>query len=183
MKQELQQQQLESSQQWVEKIVVGLNLCPFAKPVIKANGLRYALTQSVVRDELIAFFLAELELISNANELTIATSLVIYPNALGDFYDYLDFVAQCEELLAQAGLNAEFQIASFHPDYQFAGVSEDDVSHWTNRSPFPMLHLIREAQMSRVLANHPNPDSIPERNIELLREMGKKAILQLTAKT
>lgn len=183
MKQEIQQQQLELSKQWVEKVVVGLNLCPFAKPVIKANGLRYALTQSVADDALIAFFLAELELISNADEVTIATSLVIYPNALGDFYDYLDFLAQCEELLVRAGLSGEFQVASFHPDYLFAGVGEEDVSHWTNRSPFPMLHIIREAQMSRVLANHPNPDSIPERNIELLREMGKEAILRLTTKT
>ncbi len=173
------EQQLEKSQRWVEKVVVGLNLCPFAKPVLKANSLRYALCSDESDKQLVQFFLSELDMISQADESDIATTLVVMPNGLADFYDYLDFLATCEDLLKQSGLQAEFQLASFHPDYIFAGVDADDVSHFTNRSPYPMLHIIREAQMSRVLANHPNPENIPERNIQLLREMGKAAIIDL----
>ena len=174
------EQQLEKSQRWVEKVVVGLNLCPFAKPVLKANSLRYALTSEESQEQLAKFFLSELDTISQADEADIATTLVLMPKGLTDFYDYLDFLAMCEDLLKQSGLQAEFQLASFHPNYIFAGVDEDDASHFTNRSPYPMLHIIREAQMSRVLANHPNPENIPERNIQLLRDMGKAAVLALS---
>jgi hypothetical protein len=173
------EQQLEKSQRWVEKVVVGLNLCPFAKPVLKANSLRYALSSECTPEQLAKFFLIELDIISQADEAVIATTLVVMPEGLTDFYDYLDFLADCEDLLQKSGLQSEFQLASFHPDYIFAGVDEDDASHLTNRSPYPMLHIIREAQMSRVLANHPNPEKIPERNIQLLREMGKTAVLEL----
>lgn len=174
------EQQQQASQRWVEKVVVGLNLCPFAKPVLKANSLRYAMCADKTQQQLAAFFLTELDLIAQSDEADIATTLVVIPNALADFYDYLDFLALCEELLAKSGLQSEFQLASFHPKYIFAGVDEQDVSHYTNRSPYPMLHIIREAQMSRVLANHPDPDKIPERNIQLLREMGKNALRALT---
>lgn len=178
MSKSLELQQLELSQQWVEKVVVGMNLCPFAKPVIKAKSLRYAITQASALPDLQTYFLQELTHITTVDEEQVATTLVIFPLALADFYDYLDFVALCEQLVTKAGLDGEFQLASFHPNYLFAGVCENDVSHWSNRSPYPMLHIIREAQMSRVLANHPNPDSIPERNIELLRSLGRDGLIE-----
>lgn len=172
------QQQLTLTQQWLETIVVGMNLCPFAKPVIKAQSLRYALTTESDNEQLLHFFLAELEKIQQASEQQIATTLVIMPNAVADFYDYLDLLAQCEELLEGAHLADEFQLASFHPGYLFAGVDADDMSHWTNRSPYPILHIIRQGQMSRLLANYPNPESIPKRNIALLRDMGKSELIK-----
>lgn len=174
------EQQLAKSQRWVEKVVVGLNLCPFAKPVLKENSLRYSICEDTSEQQLATFFLTELDLISASSEADIATTLIVIPDALSDFYDYLDFVALCEDLLKKSGLQDEFQLASFHPQYIFSGVDENDASHYTNRSPYPMIHIIREAQMSRVLANHPNPERIPERNIALLQEMGKEAVIALT---
>lgn len=178
MLKKLEQQQLELSRQWVEKVVVGMNLCPFAKPILIADSLSYALTQAEELADLETFFLEQLMHITASVEAKIATTLVIFPKALANFYQYLDFVARCEELVEQAGLAEQFQLASFHPNYVFADVQEEDLSHWTNRSPFPMLHIIREAQISRVLANHPNPQSIPERNIEFLRELGKEELVK-----
>jgi len=172
------QQQLTLTQQWLETIVVGMNLCPFAKPVVKAQSLRYALTQTSDSEQLLRFFLAELEKIAQASEQQIATTLVIMPSAVADFYDYLDLLAQCQGLLESAQLAGEFQLASFHPGYLFAGVDIDDMSHWTNRSPYPMLHIIRQGQMSRLLAGYPNPESIPQRNIQLLRELGRAELIQ-----
>ncbi len=166
------------SRQWVETIVVGLNLCPFASPVVRNNTLRYAVSESVDTEELANDFLYELNLIQAADEKEIATSLLIMPRAVADLYDYLDLLAHFEKLLAKAGLSGEFQLASFHPAYLFAGVDADDLSHWTNRSPFPMVHIIREGQMSRVLMHYENPEEIPERNIKLLRELGREGLLE-----
>ena len=179
MNSQLAQQQMERTKQWLEDVVVGLNLCPFAKPVVKAKSLRYALSHGTQADELLSFFCAELDYINRADELKTATTIVVLPNCLGDFYDYLDFLAACEHKLKECELEGVFQLASFHPHYLFAGVEEDDISHYTNRSPYPMIHIIRESQMSRVLAKHPNPDAIPERNIALLKSMGKDALEKL----
>ena len=166
------------TRQWVETMVVGLNLCPFAAPVVKKDTLRYAVTEGQSEEDLAHAFLSELEKIQKANEVDIATSLVIMPKALTDFYDYLDMLAVFENLLKASGLEGTFQLASFHPNYQFAGVAAEDLSHWTNRSPFPMVHIIREGQMERVLAHYPNPDAIPERNINLLRELGREELIK-----
>lgn len=166
------------TRQWVETMVVGLNLCPFAAPVVKKDTLRYAVTEGQSEEDLAHAFLSELEKIQKANEVDIATSLVIMPKALADFYDYLDMLAVFENLLKASGLEGTFQLASFHPNYQFAGVAAEDLSHWTNRSPFPMVHIIREGQMERVLAHYPDPDAIPERNINLLRELGREELIK-----
>ena len=166
------------TRQWVETMVVGLNLCPFAAPVVKKDTLRYAVTEGQSEEDLAHAFLSELEKIQKANEVDIATSLVIMPKALADFYDYLDMLAVFENLLKASGLEGTFQLASFHPNYQFAGVAAEDLSHWTNRSPFPMVHIIREGQMERVLAHYADPDAIPERNINLLRELGREELIK-----
>jgi len=166
------------TRQWVETMVVGLNLCPFAAPVVKKDTLRYAVTEGQSEEDLAHAFLSELEKIQKANEVDIATSLVIMPKALTDFYDYLDMLEVFENLLKASGLEGTFQLASFHPNYQFAGVAAEDLSHWTNRSPFPMVHIIREGQMERVLAHYPDPDAIPERNINLLRELGREELIK-----
>ncbi len=166
------------TRQWVETIVVGLNLCPFASPVVRKNTLRYAVSESEDVDALANDFVNELSLIQEADEKEIATTLLIMPRAVTDLYDYLDLLAYFEKLLAKAELSGVFQLASFHPAYLFAGVDADDLSHWTNRSPFPMIHIIREGQMSRVLMHYENPEEIPERNIKLLRELGREGLLK-----
>jgi len=178
MSKNTEQQQLELCTQWLEKVVIGMNLCPFAKPVAKAGGIHYAITAQSKRKELLTFFALELARIERATADEIATSLVIFPQGLDDFYDYLEFLEQCEALLESTGQRGSFQLASFHPQYLFAGVAADDLSHWSNRSPLAMVHIIREQQMSEVLAKHPNPDAIPQRNISFLRELGREELIK-----
>ncbi|WP_296058004.1 DUF1415 domain-containing protein [uncultured Amphritea sp.] len=165
------------TRQWVETMVVGLSLCPFAAPVVRDNSLRYAVTEAQGGESLVAAFMAEVELILAADEHEVSTTLFIVPAGLEDFYDYLDHLRLFEELLEQAGLEGVLQLASFHPAYRFAGVPEDDLSHWSNRSPWPAFHIIREAEMSRALTHYANPEQIPERNIRLLRELGREGLI------
>ncbi len=166
------------TRQWVETMVVGLNLCPFAAPVVRDNSLRYAVTRAQESESLVAAFLAEVELILAADEKDISTTLFIVPAGLEDFYDYLDYLRLFEELLQEAGLEGVLQLASFHPGYLFAGVPEDDLSHWSNRSPWPAFHIIREAEMGRALTHYANPEQIPERNIQRLRELGRAGLIE-----
>jgi len=164
---------------WVESLVVGLNLCPFAKRELVKNRVRFAVTAAVTEEQLLMDLQAELELL-NSNE-AVETTLLIHPKALQDFYDYNQFLNYADSLLAQMGLNGVYQIASFHPHYQFGGTEPDDVENYTNRSPYPMLHLIREESLERGIANYPDSDHIPERNIELLNSLGRdkmQALLQ-----
>lgn len=166
------------TRQWVETMVVGLNLCPFAAPVVKDESLRYRVSGAQETEALVAEFLSELELILAADEADIATTLFVVPAGLESFDDYLDTLALFEDLLEQAGLAGIFQLASFHPEYLFDGVPEEDMSHWTNRSPWPAFHIIREAQMSRALQHYKNPEQIPERNIQLLQELGRDGLIE-----
>jgi len=156
---------------WVESLVVGLNLCPFAKRELVKNRVRFSVTEAVTEEQLLADLQAELELL-NSDE-AIETTLLIHPKVLQEFYDYNQFLSYADSLLAQMGLNGVYQIASFHPDYQFGGTEPDDVENYTNRSPYPMLHLIREESLERSIANYPDSDQIPERNIELLNSLGR----------
>ncbi len=166
------------TRQWVETMVVGLNLCPFAAPVVKDNSLRYAVTETQEGEPLVAAFLAEVELILAASETDISTTLFIVPVGLEDFYVYLDHLHLFEELLVESGLDGVLQLASFHPAYLFAGVPEDDLSHWSNRAPWPAFHIIREAEMGRALTHYTHPEQIPERNIKRLRELGREGLIE-----
>lgn len=164
---------------WVRQFVVGLNLCPFAAPVLRQQGLKIVVCEAVDSKELIAAVLEQLDWLQQQDEGSVATSLLVFSRTLTAFDDYWQFVGVAEQLLADAGLEGVIQIASFHPDYCFAGVDPDDVSHFSNRSPFPMLHFIREAHLSRVLDTVSDPDSIPDANIRRLRTMGREAIDRL----
>lgn len=166
------------TRQWVETMVVGLNLCPFAAPVVRDNTLRYAVTKAQNSESLAAAFMTEVELLLAASEKEIPTTLFIVPVGLEDFYDYLDHLRLFEELLEKAELEGVIQLASFHPGYLFQGVAEDDLSHWSNRSPWPAFHIIREAEMERALAHYSDPEQIPERNIKLLRELGREGLIE-----
>jgi len=172
-------QQVEQlSRQWVEQMVVGLNLCPFAAPVVRNDSIRYAISEALEPEALVADFLQELDLIQQLDEQELSTTLLIIPQMLEQFDDFLDLLDICQQLLEEAGLDGVFQLASFHPGYLFEGVEEDDLSHWTNRAPFPMIHIIREGEMARVLMYYKDPEQIPERNMDLMRQLGRDGLVK-----
>ncbi|WP_246590087.1 DUF1415 domain-containing protein [Marinobacterium ramblicola] len=162
---------------WVEKMVVGLNLCPFAAPVVRAGTIRYRVSEARDEENFLRDFLQQLSDLVETPEAELSTTLLITPWLLADFDDFLDIVADAEALIEQAGVEDLFQIATFHPGYLFDGVDADDISHWTNRAPYPTLHLIRQDEMSRALASYRDPESIPGRNIKRLRELGRAGLL------
>ena len=159
--------------------MIGMNLCPFARRELLQERIRFAVTQSSTEAGLLVALEAELELLVNAS--AVETTLLIHPGVLQDFHDYNRFLDDADSLLLQMGLEGVYQVASFHPDYQFDDTDTDAVENYTNRSPYPMLHLIREASLDRVLADYPDPEEIPQRNIERMKKLGKgrlEAILQ-----
>lgn len=164
------------TRRWLAEFVVGLNLCPFARPLLDSKQLRVAVCGEVDPAGLQRAFLAELDLLQSFTEAEIATSLLVFTAALGDFDDYLDFLADCQDLLAQAGLEGLVQLASFHPGYRFEGEAEGAPSHFSNRSPWPTIHLIREDMLERVLVNFPDPEGIPGRNVATLEGLGAEEL-------
>ena len=156
---------------WVETVVVGLNLCPFAKRELVNDRVRFSVSEAETEEQLLADLQAELELLDN--DEAVETTLLIHPGVLQDFFDYNQFLNYVDSLLTQMELEGVYQVASFHPDYQFSGTRPDDVENYTNRSPYPMLHLIREDSLERAIAGYPHPERIPERNIELLESLGR----------
>ena len=164
------------TQAWLDSFVVGLNLCPFARPLIASDGVRLILNESSQIEGILRGFLTELELISNSDEAEIATTLLIIPNGLADFTEFLGFLELAEELIKEADLEGMIQLASFHPNYRFDGEPEDSVSHFTNRSPYPVIHFLREEMMERVLNEFSNPEQISQRNIQALKTIGRTEI-------
>ena len=150
-------------------MVVGLNLCPFSHSVIAQDQVFYAICDATTDTQLKQFYVNELQRLIEAEENDVATSLLIFTQGLEVFDDYLDLLDWFQQLLEQAELTEHVQLASFHPQYQFEGVAADDLSHFTNRSPYPMIHFLREDMMERLLQEFPNPQKIPQRNIETLQ--------------
>ncbi len=155
---------------WVETLVVGMNLCPFAKRELVKSRVRFVSTAATTPEQLLLVLQAELELLNT--DPAVATTLLIHPQVLQDFYDFNDFLDLADSLLLDMQLEGVYQIASFHPDYQFGGTQPDDAENYTNRSPYPVLHLLREDSLEQVIADYPNVDDIPERNIELMNNLG-----------
>jgi uncharacterized protein len=166
----------QQTRRWLEEFVVGLNLCPFARPLLASEQLRVTTCTSGDDADLQVFFLKELDLLQSKPETEIATSLLVFTGALVLFDDFLDFLALAQDLLVEAGLEGVVQLASFHPDYQFDGEPADGASHFSNRSPWPTLHLIREDMLERVLQEYPDPEQIPRRNIARLEDIGSDAL-------
>ena len=160
------------TREWVEQFVIGLNLCPFAKKPALEGRIRYVLFEGKDPKELGELLAKELLFLQATDPAVVETTLLIHPCALRDFADYNDYLEVWDELLVGLDLEGDIQVASFHPDYQFEGTHPDDPENYTNRSPFPMLHLIREASVERAVDLYPNIDSIPERNIARLNELG-----------
>jgi uncharacterized protein len=155
---------------WVESVVVGLNLCPFAKRELVNGRVRFAMTEAATEEDLLIALQAELELLNG--DSSVETTLLIHPAVLGDFGEYNQFLDYVDALLIKMGLDGVYQVASFHPDYRFATTDQDDAENYTNRSPHPMLHLIREASLERAIAGYPDVGQIPVRNIELMNSLG-----------
>lgn len=159
---------------WLEKAVIGLNLCPFAKSVHVKKQIRYVVSQAENIDDLRDELVRELEHLAEANPEALDTTLFIHPWVLNDFYDFNDFLEIADQTVIDLDLDGILQIANLHPDYQFADTEPGDIENYTNRSPYPTLHLLREESIDRAVAAFPNAESIYERNIETVRKLGKE---------
>lgn len=166
------------TRRWIEEVVIGWNLCPFARKPFSAGRIRFTVTPATEPEELREILSQELRLLAETPLEQIETTLLIHPSALSDFLDYNDFAGDAEELLSELDLDGVIQIATFHPDYRFAGTAPDAVENYTNRSPYPMLHLLREASITAVADDPEFLEKIPERNIETLRRLGKNGVLE-----
>lgn len=164
---------IEKTIDWLEKAVIGLNLCPFAKAVHVKKQIRFVVSDALDEKSLIAELVNELHWLANHGAEEVDTTLLIHPACLNDFLEYNDFLELADQILDDEGFYGEFQIASFHPDYQFADSPGDAIENHTNRSPFPMLHLLRESSIARAVDAFPDAADIYEKNIETMRTIGK----------
>ena len=170
---------ISATRSWVDTVVVGLNFCPFAKRELAKGRVRFTLCEATNEGELLQYLQQELRRLDDEPDLE--TTLLIHPYALGDFMRYNEFLEEANSLLALMEMEGVYQIASFHPHYQFAGTGPDDAENYTNRSPYPMLHLLREASLEVAIDHYPNVDDIPERNIELTQKLGVQKMRVLLA--
>lgn len=162
---------------WVEDLVVGLNLCPFAGRELARNRVRFVVTDATTEAQLLAALETELVLLNDDAE--IETTLLIHPGVLQEFFDYNQFLDIAERLLVEMKLEGVYQLASFHPDYQFAGTATGDAENFTNRSPYPLLQILREASLERSIAAYPDVEQIPVRNIEKMKSLGREKLQAL----
>ena len=166
---------------WLERAVIGLNLCPFAKGVHVRGQIHYALTMSDDPADVLALLRGELTALVALPAGVRDTTLLIAPNCLQDFLDFNDFLGTADALLDEMDLGGTLQIASFHPQFQFAGTAADDVTNCTNRSPYPTLHLLREESIDRAVEVFPEAETIFERNMQVLEDLGMQGWLELNA--
>ncbi|MEB3211164.1 MAG: DUF1415 domain-containing protein [Leptolyngbyaceae bacterium] len=166
-------------QQWLENVVIGLNLCPFAASPHRNRQIRIQVSTAQTQEALLKDLVAELRRLDRCSPEELETTLLVTPILLTDFEDYNEFLGEVDELLHQFGWEGEYQVASFHPHYQFADTSSDDAGNLTNRSPYPIFHILREASISKALASYPNPETIPETNIQTVCQLSKHQIKEL----
>lgn len=162
------------TQHWLEHAVIGLNLCPFAKAVQVKQQIRWVESKARDAQGLLDDLVRELRFLAAADPEAVDTTVLIHPQVLTDFLDYNDFLDIADAAVKELGLDGALQVASFHPGYQFEGTSPGDVENLSNRSPYPMLHLLREDSIARAVAAYPDAAAIYERNIETLRRLGVK---------
>jgi uncharacterized protein len=164
--------EITATRTWLERAVIGLNLCPFAKSVYVKRQVRFVLCNATTTEALRDGLEVELRLLRDTPAEQIDTTVIVHPHVLRDFLDYNDFLDEADALIEALELDGEIQVASFHPDYQFAGTAYDDAGNCTNRTPHPTLHLLREASIDRAVAAFPDPDAIVERNLETMEKLG-----------
>ena len=170
---------IEHTKKWIEQFVIKLDLCPFARHPFKNNTIRYVVMEENQLQLLAQCLIKELYFLQKPENQAIETTLIIHPQVLTNFYDYNDFLHLADQILKDFNFEGIFQIASFHPDYQFEATQKNDVENFTNRSPFPMLHLLRETSIDWAVAHYPNIDSIPQKNIALMQQLGLDKIKDL----
>lgn len=164
------EQIIEQTKKWIVEVVIGCNFCPFAAHVVKQQAVFYKVENATAIQICLQTLMQEIERL-NSDE-SIETSFLIFPEAFSNFDDYLDFVSVAEKLMKQYKYNGIYQLASFHPLYRFAGAPENDAANYTNRSVYPMLHLLRESSIDKALEYVDDPEKIPERNIDFARGKG-----------
>jgi uncharacterized protein len=166
------------TQRWLERAVIGLNLCPFAKAVHVKGLIRYAVSEATTPAELLVDLKNELNLLANPNVASVSvvydTTLLIAPYCLQDFLDFNDFLGKADKLIAKMKLEGTIQLANFHPQYQFAGTEPDDITNYTNRAPYPTLHLLRESSIDQAVEAFPEAEAIFEVNMETMERLGLK---------
>ena len=165
---------IEATRHWLEQAVIGLNLCPFAKAVHLKQQIRWVESPATDVEALLTELVAELQLLAAAAPDAVETTLLIHPQVLNDFLDYNDFLDLADAAVEELGLEGVLQVASFHPDYQFEGSEADDMANFSNRSPVPPLHLLREDSIAQAVESFPDTETIYERNIETLRRLGNR---------
>ncbi|HEY7867343.1 MAG TPA: DUF1415 domain-containing protein [Psychromonas sp.] len=170
---------ISATQNWVKQVIVKYNICPFARREVERGSIRYCLAEEAQREVVLQTLLAECRLLDGNKN--IETTLFILPRGYEGFYDFLDLVELANDLLALEGYEGVYQLANFHPDYCFADELQNAPSNYTNRSPYPTLHIIRESSMELAIANHPDVDSIPQRNIEFSNKKGNAFFADLLA--
>ncbi|MEY3807091.1 MAG: hypothetical protein RI893_67 [Pseudomonadota bacterium] len=166
-------------QAWLKSVIIEYNICPFAKRELEKNRVYFSISHDTKTEQCLLNLMLECDRLDT--DPGIETTLLIYAEAFATFDDYLDFVEIAENLLIDQGYEGIYQLASFHPDYCFQGSNQDDAANYTNRSPYPMLHLLRESSIEQAVASHPDPENIPQHNIELTRKLGLAKMQTLLA--
>lgn len=176
---------IHATQKWLTSFIIEYNICPFAHREQQRNSIRYRVASSAQLESALETLIEECVYLDEHTDTE--TTLLILPKGFGDFEDYLDMLTMAEQLLLLQGYEGVYQLASFHPDYYFeedinnTSNTEIDPAHYTNRSPYPMLHIIREESLERALSHYPDPENIPVRNVKLTREMGLQALQKILA--
>ena len=168
----MDEQIISDVEQWLDEVVIGLELCPFAAKPRREGRVRIAVSHAHDEEALLNDLQAELERLSDTPVAELETTLLAIPNMLEDFADYNDFLDAVDLWVEQFGWEGDLQVASFHPQYQFADTELDDPGNLTNRSPWPLLHIIREESLEKAIEHYPDVDAIPERNIARMKALG-----------
>ena len=165
---------IEDTQLWLNKAVIGLNLCPFAKAVVTKKQVRYVVCMDSEPEQVLNMLHQEMQLLINTDAAVLDTTLLIAPKLLPDFLEFNEFLFDCDSVLLSMELEGVLQIADFHPRYQFAGTESDDISNFTNRAPYPTLHLLREESIDKAVEAFPDASLIYERNMQVLEDLGRE---------
>ena len=168
-----------TTRRWLERAVIGLNLCPFAKAATVKQRVRFTVSTATTDEALLDDLILALQDLHAADPSECETTLLIHPQALRHFLDYNDFLDAADAALDALGLDGVIQVASFHPQYQFAGTEAGDIENYTNRAPYPLLHLLREDSIEKAVESYPDVDDIPVRNIETLKKLGREGWARL----
>jgi hypothetical protein len=170
----IESQVVADTQAWLDKAVIGLNLCPFAKAVVAKQQVRMVVCMDSEPEQVLQMLQQEMQLLVDTDAAVLDTTLLIAPNLMPDFLDFNEFLFDCDSVLVSMELEGVLQIADFHPRYQFAGTQPDDISNFTNRAPYPTLHLLREESIDKAVAAYPDASLIYERNVEVLEALGRE---------